>query len=153
MTYSTQSKDCPAMKANTAGWGVLKWTPENRCGAFVCLFSFLGVLFLFIYLFSTGCVFLPFVLNFKIQRGNEWNVCFAVCVPQHMSFHQKAQIFSGRVIPRHPQKQLTLSGFVNAFCPYLFVMWTIQILFSEFLVKLRLLIPEPPNWQGKVSLW
>lgn len=142
------SKDCcPAMKANRAGWGVFKWLLNTDVAP---LFSF-WVGLVWVFFLNTSCIFFPFVLNFKIQRGNEWNVCFAVCVPQYMSFHQNPQVFSGRVISRHSGKQLTLSGLINAFCPCLFVMWTVQTLFSGFLVKLGLLIPESQNWLGKVS--
>lgn len=83
-----------------------------------------------------------FLFNFKIQRGNEGNVCLVVCVPQYMSFHQNPQIFPGRVLSRHSQKQLTLPGFVNASCLYSFVLGAVQIFFAGFLVKLGLLIPE-----------
>lgn len=57
MTYSTQSKECPAMKANTTGQGALKWDPEHTWACFWFL--------------NASCLFLPFVLNFKIQKGNE----------------------------------------------------------------------------------
>lgn len=89
-----------------------------------------------------------FLFKFKIQRGNEGNVCLVVCMPQSMSFHQNPPIFSGRVICRHSQKQLTQLGFVNASCLCLFVLGTVQIWFVGFLVKLGLLIPE--SWS---CLW
>lgn len=87
-----------------------------------------------------------FLFNSKIQPGNEGNVCLVVFMPQSMSFHQNPPTFSGRIICKHSQKQLTQPGFVNASCPCLFVLGAAQILFAEFLVKLGLLIPESWSW-------
>lgn len=63
-------------------------------------------------------------------------------------FHQNPPMFSGRLMCRHSQKQLTQPGFVNASCPCLFVLGAAQILFAGFLEKLGLLSPE--SWS---NLW